>query len=293
MLFDIVIQLLVFGVVLGGIYAFASLNLGLSWGLMHVVNFANGEWIMLAMYSTYWLSIIFHFDPYLLIPIDILIGIGVGSVLQWLVFEPVSKRGGGALMTILSTFGISMLIIGLSQALWSQTIYTLPNPYVSTRIAVGSISVSEAHLFAFLLSILAMLAVYLFLKKTRTGKAILATSEITGDPVAAGLMGVNTPRIRILSMALSGATAGIAGAVIATFYYVYPSVGTTWSLIAFVVVILGGLGSFSGLLLGGIVVGVMEAMGNLLLGQAYGFILVYVVFLIVLYIRPRGFMGRV
>ena len=293
MLLDVVIQLAVFGVVLGGIYAFASLNLGLSWGLMHVVNFANGEWIMLGMYSTYWLSIIFHIDPYLLIPINILLGIAIGVVFQYLVFEPVSKRSGSALMTILSTFGISILLIGVSEALWQQNIYTLTNPYVSTRLSFSSFSISEAHLFAFLLSIVTMCGIYLFLRKTLTGKAILATSEITGDPVAAGLMGVNTPRIRILAMALSGATAGIAGSVIATFYYVFPSVGTTWGLIAFVVVILGGLGSFSGLLLGGIVVGVMEAMGNLLLGQAYGFILVYVVFLVVLYIRPKGFMGRV
>jgi branched-chain amino acid transport system permease protein len=290
---EVLQQILIFGMVLGGIYALASLGMGLAWGLMHVVNFAHGEWIMISMYTTYWLSVLLHLDPYLLIPINIGVGMTIGAASQKFVFAPVSKRGGGALMTILSTFGISMLMTGIAQALWTQTIYTLPNSYINTSLRIGSISISAAHLNGLVISLVTILAIYLILKKTLTGKAILGTSEITGDTEAASLMGVDTDKIKILSLGLAGAATGVAGTVIATFYYVSPTVGITWGLLGFVVVTLGGLGSFSGLLISGILVGALEAVGDLFLGQAYGYILVYAVFILVLYVRPKGLKGRV
>jgi len=289
---DVILQILVFGVVLGGVYALASLGIGLAWGLMHNVNFSHGEWIMIAMYSTFWLSTLFGLDPLLLIPINMLLGMAIGAVLQKVIFQSVSNRGGGALMTILSTFGVSLLMTGIAQALWKQTIYTLPNHYVNTYLRVGPVSVSAAYLLTFIFSLVAISAIYFFLKKTLIGKAILATSEVLGDPEAASLMSINTAKTNILALGLAGASTGIAGTLIATFYYITPSVGITWSVLAFVVVILGGLGSFSGLLLSGILVGVLETIGNLILGQAYGYIFVYAVFLLVLYFRPKGLKGR-
>ncbi len=289
---DVMLQLLGFGTVLGGIYALASLGLGLAWGLMHVVNFAHGEWIMIPMYLTYWLSIIFGLDPYLIIPINMALGALIGFASQVLLFEPASKRGGGALMTILSTMGLSLFMIGVAQALWKQTFYSLPNPYIDTYLAMGPVSISEAHMIAFAFSCIAISAIYLFFKKTLIGKAILATSEIIGDPEAASIMGINTGKIRVLSMMIAGASTGIAGTLIATFYYIYPNVGITWCLLAFVIVIMGGLGSFQGLFIGGVIVGILEAIGSLILGSAHSYILVYAVYLLFLYLRPKGLMGR-
>jgi branched-chain amino acid transport system permease protein len=285
-------QVLVFGVVLGGEYALAALGMGIAWGLMHVVNFAHGEWIMITMYTTLWLSLIFRIDPYLLIPINILIGLAIGFLSQRFVFAPMSKRGGGWQQTILATFGLSMLMTGLAQALWGQTIYTLPNPYVGTYLRIGFISIPEAHMFGFVISLVTILGIYFFLKKTLIGKAILGTSEVMGDEEAAKLMGIKTSNIKVLALGLSGAAAGIAGTVISTFYYINPGVGITWAALAFVIVILGGLGSFSGLFVSGMIIGVLEAVGNMLLGQAYGLVLVYAVFLFVLYVRPKGLKGR-
>ncbi len=289
---ETLIQVVSFGIILGGIYALASLGMELAWGLMHVVNFAHGEWIMIAMYSTYWISVLFGLDPYLILPLNILVGMLIGSILEKFVFEPVRSGGGGALMSIISTFGISMLMMGIAQALWKQNFYTLPNLYMKTSVRIGYVSISAAYLVGFMLSLIAISAIYLFFKKTLTGKAILATSEVIGDPEAAPLVGIDTKKIKILTLALAGAATGISGTIIATFYYIYPTVGMTWCLLSFVVVILGGLGSFKGLLVGGIIVGLLEVIGSMLLGQAYGYILVYLLFIIILYVRPRGLMGR-
>ncbi|MEM2530034.1 MAG: branched-chain amino acid ABC transporter permease, partial [Candidatus Bathyarchaeia archaeon] len=118
------------------------------------------------------------------------------------------------------------------------------------------------------------------------------TSDLIGDPEVAGLVGIDVVRTRTLTLILAGISTGIAGTLIGTFYYVYPYVGLTWSLICFVIVVLGGLGSFKGLLIAGLIVGVLEGLGSLALGAAYGYILVYAVFLSILYLRPRGLMGR-
>jgi branched-chain amino acid transport system permease protein len=289
---ELLLQVLIFGMVLGTIYALASLGMGLAWGLMHVVNFAHGEWVMISMYTTYWLSVLLHLDPYLLIPINAGVGMAIGAASQKFIFAPIGKKGGGALMTILSTFGISMLMAGIAQALWTQTIYTLANPYINTRLSFGFVNISAAHLDGLVISVLFILIIYFVLKKTLIGKAILGTSEIVGDTEAASLMGIDTEKIKILSLGLAGAATGVAGTVIATFYYISPTVGITWGLLGFVVVTLGGLGSFSGLLISGILVGLLEAAGNMIFGQAYGYILVYAVFILVLYIRPKGLMGR-
>ncbi|RLG52276.1 MAG: branched-chain amino acid ABC transporter permease [Thermoproteota archaeon] len=283
-------QILAFGLVLGCIYSLAFVGLGLAWGVMHVINFAHGEWIMVTMYSTYWLVVLFNLDPYLIIPLNIAIGAVIGFVTQKQLIEPVLK--GAPLSTILSTFGLSTLLIGIAQALWKQNFLSTPNKYIEVSVNVGGVRLSAAHIIAAIMSVAVMLGVYAFFKKTLTGKAILATSDVIGDPEVASLMGINAAKVRLLTLMLAGALTGIAGTLIATFYYVYPYVGLTWCLLGFVIVVLGGLGSFLGLFIAGIIVGVLEGVGSVLLGTAYSYLLVYAVFLLVLYVRPRGLMGR-
>lgn len=287
---DVLPQILVFGLILGGVYALASLGLGLAWGIMHVINFAHGEWIMISMYLTHWLTMLFGLDPYLAIPISIAFGGLMGFLSQRHLVEPVLK--GGATATILSTLGLSSIMIGVTQALWKSTPRNTPNWYVETALGIGPVRLSLAHLMAFAMSISAITLIYLFFKGALIGKAILATSDLIGDPEVAGLVGIDVVRTRTLTLILAGISTGVAGTLIGTFYYVYPYVGLTWSLICFVIVVLGGLGSFKGLLIAGLIVGVLEGLGSLALGAAYGYILVYAVFLSILYLRPRGLMGR-
>jgi branched-chain amino acid transport system permease protein len=283
-------QILAFGLVFGGVYALASLGLGLAWGIMHVINFAHGEWIMISMYFTYWLTILFGLDPYFVMPINIALGALIGALTQRHLVEPVLK--GGATATILSTLGLSSILIGITQAIWKSTPRNTPNVYVETSLGIGPVRLSLAHLLAFAISIIAITAIYSFFKSALTGKAILATSDLIGDPEVAGLVGIDAAKMRVLTLILAGASTGVAGTLIGTFYYVYPYVGLTWSLICFVVVVLGGLGSFKGLLIAGLIIGVLEGLGSLIFGSAYGYILVYAAFLMILYLRPRGLMGR-
>ena len=262
----------------------------MAWGIMHVINFAHGEWIMISMYFTYWLTILFGLDPYFVMPINIALGALIGALTQRHLVEPVLK--GGATATILSTLGLSSILIGITQAIWKSTPRNTPNVYVETSLGIGPVRLSLAHLLAFAISIIAITAIYSFFKSALTGKAILATSDLIGDPEVAGLVGIDAAKMRVLTLILAGASTGVAGTLIGTFYYVYPYVGLTWSLICFVVVVLGGLGSFKGLLIAGLIIGVLEGLGSLIFGSAYGYILVYAAFLMILYLRPRGLMGR-
>ncbi len=287
---DMLVQIIAFGFVLGCIYSLAFVGLGLAWGVMHVINFAHGEWIMLTMYATYWLVVLFNLAPYLIIPVNIAIGAMIGFITQKQLVEPILK--GAPLSTILSTFGLSTLLMGVAQALWKQNYLSTPNRYIGISVNIGGVRLSAAHIIAAMVSVATMLGVYAFFKKTLIGKAILATSDVIGDPEVASIMGINAAKVRLLTLMLAGALTGVAGTLIATFYYVYPYVGFTWCLLGFVIVVLGGLGSFLGLFIAGIIVGVLEGIGSMLFGTAYSYLLVYVVFLLVLYIRPRGLMGR-
>ncbi len=287
---EVLLQILVSGVLLGGIYALASLGLGLSWGIVHVINFAHGEWILLSMYASYWLVNLFGVDPLLLIPLSALIGAGIGVFTQKFLVETTER--GGALATILSTFGLSLTIIGTSQLLWKSYARTIPNRYIEMVIKVGVIRISGAHFVSFLVAIALITSIYILFKKTLTGKAILASSEIFGDAEVALLMGVNVKRIKLLTMALAGISAGIAGNLIATFYYIHPYIGMLWCILAFVVVVLAGLGSLKGIIIAGVIVGILECLGSLIIGTAYSYILVFLAFILTLYLRPRGLMGR-
>jgi len=287
---EVILQVLASGIVLGGIYAIASLGLGLSWGILHVINFAHGEWILISMYASYWLVILLGVDPLILIPINILLGALIGMLTQRLLVETTKK--GGALASILSTFGLSLTIIGSSQLLWKSYARTMPNRYINMVVKMGVVRVSGAHFVSFLVSVGVIMAIYIFFKRTLIGKAILASSEIFGDPEVALLMGVDVRRIRLITMALAGISTGVAGNLIATFYYIHPYIGTLWCILAFVVVVLAGLGSLKGIIIAGILVGILESVGSLLIGTAYSYILVFLAFILTLYIRPRGLMGR-
>ena len=293
----LVIQLIVSGVILGFIYALASLGLGLSWGIMHVVNFAHGEWIMIAMYTTYWAVITLHIDALFALPLAIFIGLAIGYLTQLLLIEPTIPRTKTAeergFASILVTSGESIFLIGLALSLWGSNYYSTPNLYSSIRLNFFDVVfLPGSKVIAAIGSIISVMVIYLFFKKTFTGKAILATSELFGDPEMAQVLGINVKKMRMITLTLSGLATGIAGALISLYFYTFPYVGLIWVMIAFVVVILGGLGSFSGLLLAGIVIGICEEIGSIIFGAAYSYVLVYIVFLLILYLKPTGIFGR-
>ncbi len=282
------------GVLLGGIYALASIGLTLVFGVMKIVNFAHGEFFMIAMYLTYWLFHYFHIDPYLgtliCVPVVFLLGI----VTYYLFIRP--TIGSSVLAQIFITVGLSTIIQNTALLLWSADFRSISLSYATDAfvigplqaLGIGEIMINPARLIAFALAILLTFAFYLFLKLSYTGKIIRATSQ---DRSAALLMGINIDRIYRLTFAIGIVLVGLAGGLVLPVYTVHPFVGFDLVLIMFVVVVLGGMGSVVGAMISGFIIGVVEVFSSYWIGQENKQAIYFLVFIAVLVIRPSGLFG--
>ena len=287
-------QLLISGILIGGIYALASIGLTLIFGVMKIVNFAHGEFLMVAMYVTFWLFHYFALDPYLSILVVMPLLFIVGIV-TYQVF--IRKTIGAPVLTqIFVTLGLSIVIQNLVLLFWSADFRTVSLSYASTPIvfgpyaslSIGEILVNPPRLIAFVLAISLSLAFYLFLKYSYTGKVIRATSQ---DRSAALLMGINIEKFYRLTFAIGILLVGIAGALMMPIYTVHPFVGFDFVLVMFVVVVIGGMGSIVGAMIGGIFIGIIEIFSSFLIGPDSKQAIYFLVFIAVLVIRPSGLFG--
>ncbi len=283
-------QLLVSYAILGGVYGLTALGLSLIWGVMKAVNWAHGDFLMVGMYTAFWTVTLFGIDPYIAaIVAFILLGL-LGMVTHVIAIEPVVEKPGGHEATLLTTLGISVILESLALILWSPSPRSFQNVYKSTYIEVFGIRTSVAEAIAFAVSIVAIVAVDQFLKRVRIGKAIRAVSQ---NPVGARVVGIDVPRIRLMTFGLGVALAGMAGVLVATFYpNIRPLAGYVWDIASYVVVIFAGLGTIYGVIFAGIIIGVTEGLGTIVFSNAFRQILVYVVFLTVLLLRPQGLFGK-
>jgi len=287
-------QLLISGILLGGIYALASIGLTLIFGVMKIVNFAHGEFFMIAMYLTYWVVHYFHIDPYLstliLVPVVFLIGI----VTYYLFIRP--TLSSSVLAQIFITVGLSTIIQNLVLLFWSADFRSISLGYATDSLVLGPFPalhieetmVSPARLIAFVLAILLSIAFYLFLKLSYTGKIIRATAQ---DRSAALLMGINTDRIYRLTFAIGIVLVGLAGGLVLPVYSVHPFVGFDFVLIMFVVVVLGGMGSVVGAMISGLIIGAVEVFSSYWIGQENKQVIYFLVFIGILVVRPSGLFG--
>ena len=284
---DVLIQGIISGLLMGCIYALIAAGLSLIFGLMEIVNFAHGEFLMLAMYTAFWMYTLFALDPLLSVPIC---G-GVLFVLGVLTHKGIIRRilGAPMLAQIFATFGLGIFLRAAAQFLWSPDFRQVAKPLVQGPVKIFGISVGLPQLVASAASLLAFGFLYWFITKTETGAALEATAQ---DRQAAALMGINTERMFTLGWGISSATVGIAGAFLASFFYVFPYVGSLFGLIAYVTVALGGFGSIPGSLAAGIIIGVIEVLGGLLIAPAFKYVAVFLVYLIVVLIRPQGLFGK-
>lgn len=280
------LQLFVSGVLLGGVYALGALGLNLIFGVAKVVNFAHGEFLMLGMFAAYWLMTLTGINPYLGAPI-----IGAGFFLLGLAFYAGLMRFTiykPELTQVFATLGLGILLQNAALVAWSadyRTIQVMPPGWES--IQVLGIYVPTNRLIAFVYAIACLLTVLVFLRTTFIGRAIEAVSQ---DLVAARLMGIDPNRIFLLTFGLGIALTGVAGGVLMPSFYAFPSVGTFFVLVAFVVVVLGGLGSVTGTILGGILLGLVETgVGYVApdLKEATHFMLL----ILLLAVRPHGLLG--
>jgi branched-chain amino acid transport system permease protein len=278
-------QLVIAGILLGGVYALLSVGLTLIFGVVRIVNFAHGDFVMLAMYATYFLWVL-QLDPYLAAPLVTATFFLFGMAVERLVIR--RTLTAPHLVQVFVTLGLSVVFVSFAHLAWSADFRIVRTAYSAAIVAVGPIRVTVVSLAAFLVAMATSGLLFLFLRKTQIGAAIRATAQ---DRQTAAVMGIEVPRVYNLTFGLGIACAGLAGALLTPMYPAFPSVGLGYALIAFVVVILGGLGSFPGAIIGGLLVGVIETLSGYYLAPSLKEAAYFTLFIGVLVLRPAGLLG--
>jgi branched-chain amino acid transport system permease protein len=280
------IQQVVNGLLIGCVYALIAIGLTLIWGVMNIVNFAHGDFLMLSMFVSFWAYTLWGIDPLLSIPICTVLLFALGLLVYKFAVSRV--MGGPMLAQVVVTFGVSIFIANTAVLLWSPDFRVIDKPLLGGTWNFGTVQVSVPKLVASAGSVLVTGALLLFLKRTRTGKAILAT-EMNRD--SALLMGVNTDRVNALSFAIGAALVGVAGAFLSMYYYIYPQVGGMFGTLSFCIVALGGFGSISGAFIAGLLVGLVQTLGGYFFDPAYKYAIVFLLYLVTVWVRPQGLLG--
>jgi branched-chain amino acid transport system permease protein len=280
------IQQLINGLLIGCVYALIAVGLTLIWGVMNIVNFAHGDFLMLSMYVSFWSYTLWGIDPLLAIPICAVLLFALGLLVYKFAVSKVMH--GPMLAQVVVTFGVSIFLANAAVLLWTPDFRLIDKPLLSGTWNFGTVQVSVPKLVASAGSVLVTGALLLFLRRTRTGKAILAT-EMNRD--SALLMGVNTDRVNALSFAIGAGLVGIAGAFLSMYYYIYPQVGGMFGTLSFCIVALGGFGSISGAFMAGLLVGLVQTLGGYFFDPAYKYAIVFMLYLVIVWIRPQGLRG--
>ena len=284
----IAVQVVVGGLLLGAVYALFSSGLTLIWGMMNVVNFAHGDFVMLGMYIAYLAVVVLHAGPLTFTLLAAVVLFLLGGVVYYLLIRQVMR--GPMLAQILSTFGLALVMRYTVFWFFSATFVTLPGSVLGGNVKLGSILIGIPQLVAGIIAMVLTIGMHLLLTRTILGSQILAVSE---DRQAAMLMGIRPDRMQALAWGLASASAGVAGALIATFYYLTPTVGESLVLIAFVVVCFGGFGSVPGAMLSGLIIGLIQAASAYYIGPVYKDVVVFALFVAILWVRPQGLLGTV
>jgi branched-chain amino acid transport system permease protein len=283
----IFLQSLISGILIGGVYALIGIGMTIIFGVMRVINFAHGDLLMLGMYGTYYLFTLFNIDPFISIVVIIPLMFLYGGFLQKVFINRII--GSLPQNQILLTIGMGLVMSNSVMLAFTSDYKILSTAYSSSSFEIMGISVSTPLLISFGITAVITAALYWFLMKTDTGQAIRATAQ---DREAAQLMGINVKRMSIIAFGLGASLAGTAGALISPTYYIFPQVGSTFTLKAFVITVLGGMGSIVGATLGGILIGVAESLGGVYFGAGWKEVVVFVLFLLVLLFKPSGLMGK-
>lgn len=283
---DQLLQQLVNGVLIGLVYSLLAIGLTLVWGVMNVLNFAHGDFLMIGMFLSYWLYVMAGVDPLLSIPVNAVALFLLGMFVYRFIISKVMHGPGLAQLVV--TFGVSIFIANFAALIWTPNFRSVEQTLLSGTWNLDGVMLSIPKFVSSIGSVITSGLVFCFLRYTRTGKAILAVEM---DREAATIMGINTERINSLSFAIGSALVGVAGALLATHYYIYPFVGGTFGLICFCIVALGGFGSIEGAFIAGILVGVVQTLGGYIFDPAYKLAIVFVMYLVTVWIRPQGLRG--
>jgi branched-chain amino acid transport system permease protein len=287
---DLLIQGALSGLLIGGVYGLIALGLNLVFGTMRVVNFAQGTLLMVAMFMAYWLHVLTGLHPYLTPLVTVPVLFGVGYAIQVVLITPLLAREKARepMSVLLMTLGLALLLENLALMLFRGDYKTVQVNQTNAVWFLGDYIVSVSRFWALVALLATVAALWAFLTHTDLGRAIRAVGQ---DRQVARLLGINDRVIYNYAFGISTAVMGIAAATLVPFYYIHPGVGTSFLLKAFVIVVLGGLGSMPGAALGGLAVGVIEGVIGIWTQAAVAQILLFAVFIAMLFFRPAGLLG--
>lgn len=275
------------GLLLGGMYAAVGVGFSLVWGVMNTVNLSHGAMIMLGAYTTYWMSQYIGVNPLWFVPVAMLVTLFIGYLLQKYVINLTMKSGTN--MTLILSHGFNLFLVNAAYILWKGDYRSIQSPFSGQGLNLFGITVPYSRLIVFVIAIIVAILLQLFLSRTKTGTAIRATAQ---NKDAAQLVGVNISRIYSITFAIGCGLAGVAGALMSTNFVVTPTFGDPFIGRAFAVAVLGGLGTVSGAVLGGLVLGLAETLGALAFGPSFQNAIAFAILVLVLVIRPQGLMGK-
>ncbi|MDP9148552.1 MAG: branched-chain amino acid ABC transporter permease [Myxococcota bacterium] len=282
-----ILQAVLTGLLTGGLYALVGMGLALVFGVMRIVNFAHGAFLMVGMYVAYFVCTWLHVSPYLGFPLVMAALFGLGLAVYGLLVKQVMSAPHS--MQILLTAGISLFFVGVAQIVFGADYRQLNLPLASHNDHAFGLTINRAYLVSFLLATAVSAGLYLLVARTDLGRAMRAVAQ---NRRIAALMGIRVERVSALTFAIGAACAGLGGALLLPVFYTYPTVGESFQIRSFVIVVLGGMGSIEGAALGGVVLGITESLTAYLWSDSYSQVVNFVLFLVVLVVRPAGLLGK-
>lgn len=278
-------QVLLVGLVLGGVYALVASGLSLIFGVLRVINFAHGQFLMLGMYLVFFLNYLWHWPVYLTALVVVPALFALGWLTERFVIEPIIHADSSA--HLLTTFGLGLMIQYAAAMLWTENPQSVSAS--SSYITLGGLNIPWASVWTLIGALLAFLFLYVLLSRTRFGMMIRAVAQ---NPTSARLTGINVRSVNAVTFGIGTALVGVAAVLLTPTYYVYPEVGNEFTVVAFITVILGGLGNVRGALVAGIVIGILETAFGAYISPSLAQAMTFMVFIVALFWRPNGLFGQ-
>lgn len=284
---SILVQVLIWGVILGCIYALAASGFSLIFGVTKIINLAHGELIMIGGYVSFWLTMLLHVNPYLLIPFAIAVSSAIGLVFYCLGFHKII--GAEKLREAFLAIGFTYVIENMAVLLWKEDTRVIPSPYRQLYLVVGDFNLGIDQLITIVSTVIVLLCFFFFITKTNWGKMVRAVSQ---NREAAMMVGINIVKVDMLTFIISGAIAGIGGGLLGVLLYLNPYMGLGLTIMAFTIVVFGGMGSIIGAVVGAIIFGVAQQFTVFFWGGEWSYAVAFALLILILVLRPQGLFGK-